>query len=76
MKLIHLSELTMNAILLSESVTLQQHSFCTVSPLKLARLDAGVFSSLCALGTSSERICQLLSLEIYEYEEIRLLLSL
>lgn len=45
----------------------------SVNPLKLAQLNLDLFESLCRMGTSPERVCQVLQLNTREFEEIRLL---
>lgn len=41
-----------------------------ISQLKLARLNFGLFGSLCHLGTSKERICSVLLLSAPEFDYI------
>ena len=42
-----------------------------ISALKLADLNLELLSSLCALGTSRERICHALQLDEQEFEYVR-----
>ena len=54
----------------SGSASKPPQSPAALSPLKLARLDVGLFHSLVALGTARERICAVLNLSTEEYEYV------
>jgi hypothetical protein len=42
-----------------------------ISREKLARLDFGIFRSLCTLGTDRDRICRVLGLSSDEFDYLR-----
>ncbi|NRB38545.1 MAG: hypothetical protein HRU20_08760 [Pseudomonadales bacterium] len=63
----------MNARILIEPSTARKKRFyhSCISPQKLLNLDYGLFVSLCTVGTPSSKICYLLQLEWYEFEELK-----
>jgi len=63
-------------LLLTNSSPLQLGtSMCTIDPVKLLKLDFGIFSSLRYLATSDSEICKVLQLEDAEFKELCLLVD-